>query len=155
MASFILAGRTTGRLALGIGPFDRKRADPAIAKSEFIRTAIGIVGHADCAANDGYAIRWASQSGHAGVVKPLLDDPRVERAAQDSYGIKWASINGHTNIVKLLLEDPRVDPHRIDMENAFAAVKQELEYIHAIPRVVLEACLFGICMILDQLEKMK
>ena len=62
------------------------------------------------ACHDNYAIRCASENGHADVVQLLLQDKRVDPAADNNYAIVWASQNGHVNVVQLLLQDPRVDP---------------------------------------------
>ena len=64
----------------------------------------------DPSINDDYAIRWASDKGHVGMVKLLLRDERVDPSADDNSSIELASKNGHTEVVRLLLEDTGVDP---------------------------------------------
>jgi ankyrin repeat protein len=65
---------------------------------------------------DNYAIRRASEKGHLGVVKLLLDldlKRGVDPAANDNYAVRLASTNGHLGIVKLLLDlgpERGVDP---------------------------------------------
>ncbi len=66
------------------------------------------------AADNNYAIRWASQNGHLEVVKILLNDKRVDPAAINNWAIQMASINGHIEVVRLLLSDPRVDPAAVN-----------------------------------------
>jgi len=57
-----------------------------------------------------YAIREASQSGHAPIVELLLRDARVDPAVNDQLAIAEASRHGHVAVVNLLLRDARIDP---------------------------------------------
>jgi hypothetical protein len=66
-----------------------------------------------------YAIYWASQNGHAEVVRLLLTDPRVDPSVRGNEEIchdalAKASQNGHVEVVRLLLTDPRVDPSALN-----------------------------------------
>ena len=49
-------------------------------------------------------IRWASSSGHADIVKTLLEDPSVD----PSRGLRVAVKNGHVDVVKELIKDERI-----------------------------------------------
>jgi len=66
------------------------------------------------AADDNYAIRWASSNGYLDVVKILLNDPRVDPSACNNFALRMASSNGYLDVVKILLADPRVDPSACD-----------------------------------------
>ena len=62
----------------------------------------------DPSADDNWAIRLASYSGHLEVVKELLKDKRVDPSADDNWAISWASYSGHLEVVKELLKDKKV-----------------------------------------------
>jgi len=53
----------------------------------------------DPSANENYAIRIASEYGHADVVNVLLADSRVNPSARDNYAIGMASLFGRTEVV--------------------------------------------------------
>ena len=48
-----------------------------------------------------WALQWASYKGHAEVVQLLLD-AGTDMHAMDDYALRWASYKGHTKVVKLL-----------------------------------------------------
>jgi ankyrin repeat protein len=62
----------------------------------------------DPSALNNIAIRWASENGHAELVKILLLDQRVDLSRGNNEPIRLASKNGHIEVVKLLLTDQRV-----------------------------------------------
>jgi hypothetical protein len=64
----------------------------------------------DPAANDNSLIQWASQHGHATLVRLLLKDGRVDPSANLNHSIRLASENNHARVVRLLLRDKRVNP---------------------------------------------
>lgn len=60
-----------------------------------------------------FTLSWASNFGHAEVVRLLLADSRVDPAANENEAIRYASRYGHHEVVRLLLADSRVDPAAI------------------------------------------
>ena len=58
----------------------------------------------DPAADNNYAIRWASTNGH----------PRVDPSAENNLAIRLASRQGDFDVIQLLLQDPRVHPSAAD-----------------------------------------
>ncbi len=63
-------------------------------------------GALDPSVNDNAAIRWASENGHAEVVRLLLEDGRADPTTTgEDNPIRWASTNGHWEVVELLLGD--------------------------------------------------
>lgn len=59
-------------------------------------------------------IHFASEEGHAGMVRLLLQQPKVDPNVRDTYGktpIFYASDKGHEAVVKLLLEQKNIDPN--------------------------------------------
>ena len=61
---------------------------------------------------------WAAKRGHAGVVKVLLAERKIEPNYGDIYERKplsWAARNGHEAVVKLLLERKDVNPNDKDL----------------------------------------
>ena len=72
----------------------------------------------DPAAEDNWAIRWASSAGHLEVLKYLVslkkEFPNIDPAANVNHAILWASSNGHLEVVKYLVslknEFPGIDP---------------------------------------------
>ena len=63
----------------------------------------------DVNAQDGEALRLASENGHADVVKLLLARDNIDVNARDGAALRKASENGHTDVVKLLLAHPSID----------------------------------------------
>ena len=56
------------------------------------------------------ALWRAAIGGHAGVVRLLLADPRVDPAVGDNAAIRSAARAGFAGVAARLLDDPRVDP---------------------------------------------
>ena len=50
-----------------------------------------------------FAIRYAAENGHLGVVK-FLFEKGASLFAADNWALKYASTNGHLNIVKFIIE---------------------------------------------------
>ena len=67
---------------------------------EFVGPRFGI----NPAANDNYAIKWATRNGHSHVVEYLIDkvDPAygIDPSAENNRAFQWAAYLGHLNIVK-------------------------------------------------------
>jgi ankyrin repeat protein len=59
---------------------------------------------ADIHANDDYALRWASYSGHSDIVELLLKNGADIHADFD-FALRYASDNGHLPVVELLLKN--------------------------------------------------
>jgi len=57
----------------------------------------------DVHADNDWALRWASNNGHIGVVKVLLE-AGANVHAEDDGALRWASRDGHLEVVKVLLE---------------------------------------------------
>jgi len=56
---------------------------------------------ADLAADDNLAIQWASENGHAAVVKLLLEHG-ADLTVDDNYSLQMASYYGHAAVVEIL-----------------------------------------------------
>jgi len=68
-------------------------------KTEFVKYLLDA--GADVHAIDDYALRWASNNGHADVVKLLLD-AGADVHADNDHALQLASYNGHTDVVNIL-----------------------------------------------------
>lgn len=64
----------------------------------------------DPAENDQYALRKASENGHYGIVRILLQYTSVDASVEHSAALRYASANGHANVVELLLRYSNSDP---------------------------------------------
>jgi Ankyrin repeats (3 copies) len=68
--------------------------------------------------NNSIALICATESGHADVVRALLEDGRAEPAADDSSARRAAanSVGSSVEVLGLLLEDGRADPNARNYE---------------------------------------
>ena len=71
-------------------------------------------GYCDPSQDDELAFQVAAEEGWEGVVKHLLQDPRVDPGGCGNKAIVEAADGGYVGIVSLLLADPRVDPVALD-----------------------------------------
>ena len=76
-------------------------------------------------AQDNYAVRLASETGSANIVKVLLRNVRENPTAQDNYAVRLASENVSLSVVRALLEDVRVDFYKKIM-HYFRQVKTDI-----------------------------
>ena len=65
----------------------------------------------DISLNYQYNLELAVNGNHAGILKLLLSDKRIDPSAKDNIAIIYAVSKGEEELVKRLLQDPRVDPN--------------------------------------------
>jgi hypothetical protein len=75
-----------------------------VAVVEFLLQVPGV----DAAAENNFAIRYASLHGHVAVVERLLQVPGVDAAAENNFAIRYASLHGHVAMVEPLLQVPEI-----------------------------------------------
>jgi len=76
----------------------------------------------DPAANDNYAIRFATAFGHLEVVKYLCSLPGVNPAADDNCAIRYAAKKGHLEVVNFLTHFQFLKQWRLAMADTFQAI---------------------------------
>ncbi|KAJ3076442.1 hypothetical protein HDU98_003306 [Podochytrium sp. JEL0797] len=88
----------------------------------------------DPSADEEYAVRCSSESGHLGVVRMLLEDGRVDPTGKKNYAVRAAATFGHVEIVDMLLLDARVDPS--DCNNAAVILASRNGHAAVVERLV-------------------
>ena len=102
----------------------------------YLQNTPGLQFNARDVRSNGEALLWASEHGHAEVVKLLLAHPGINVNVQDSNRftpLVFGCVYGRVSVVKLLLKDPRVDVVVSDMMGCpplwWAAAEGHLEVI--------------------------
>ena len=67
--------------------------------------------------DNNWAIKYASENGHADLVKLLIDFGKIDVTVENNYTIRFASDNGHSEIIKLLLLTGKIDVKKITDKN--------------------------------------
>src|SRR3989304_1881283 len=81
---------------------------------------------ANPAAQNNYAIIYASAYGHLNVVQYLVTLPKVDPTAQDNQAIIWAAEFGHLNVVQYLASLQGFDPQGDDYDLWIWAISKNL-----------------------------
>ena len=99
---------------------------------ELVSVLIDVEGHRINQPDGGGStpLSWATENGHEGVVRLLLERSDVDPNGQDVNDrspLVYAALEGHEGVVKLLLEREDIDPNRPDVNDrtplGYAAVK--------------------------------